>query len=199
MRAALRQLASARSARDVAGANREIARILADLRPKGPPLSGRRVLTERQRRFVEAYLANPNAARAARIAGYTGQGNTLEVTGSRLLRNAQVRRAIEERTERDSRVMTREERQRWWTAVARGRDPNGGATPPDWKARLRATELLAKSHADFLKRVELSVPRRDLSGLSEAELAELERQVGHAEEMAPPPAAPATDDGSPAA
>jgi hypothetical protein len=47
-------------------------------------------LTGRQQAFVSFYLKNPNATRAAQLAGYSGNEATLAVTGSDLLRNAKV-------------------------------------------------------------------------------------------------------------
>jgi phage terminase small subunit len=54
-------------------------------------------LNERQKRFVDEYLIDLNAAAAYRRAGYAARGNAAEVNASRLLRHAQVRAAIEER------------------------------------------------------------------------------------------------------
>lgn len=50
-------------------------------------------LNARQRAFVLAYTSGPtrgNATRSAEAAGYTGDDETLNVTGSRMLRNALV-------------------------------------------------------------------------------------------------------------
>jgi phage terminase small subunit len=54
-------------------------------------------LTTKQRLFVEAYLANPNATEAARRAGYAGSDNVLAVTGNQLLRNPKIQELVEER------------------------------------------------------------------------------------------------------
>ncbi len=59
-------------------------------------------LTEKQQRFVEAYLTNPNATQAAKKAGYSEK--TAGSQGQRLLKNvdvaASLARAREERAER---------------------------------------------------------------------------------------------------
>ena len=55
-------------------------------------------LTARQRRFVAEYLACGNATEAARRAGYSAK--TAHAQGSRLLKNAEVRAALEKKTER---------------------------------------------------------------------------------------------------
>jgi phage terminase small subunit len=47
-------------------------------------------LTDKQIRFVEAMLVEPNQTKAYKAAGYSGEGNTAEVNASRLLKNAKV-------------------------------------------------------------------------------------------------------------
>lgn len=103
-------------------------------------------LNPKQRAFVEAYVGN--ATDAARKAGYTGTSHALEVTGSRLLRHAEVAAAIEARRAKasDGRIASREERQAFWSEVLRTHD--------DIHARLRASELLGKSEADFTEKHE---------------------------------------------
>lgn len=56
-----------------------------------------RPLTIKQRLFVEAYLANPNATRAAIKAGYSAK--TAASQGERLLRNVEIRALVEKRVE----------------------------------------------------------------------------------------------------
>lgn len=54
-------------------------------------------LTERQRRFVEAYLADPdlNATRAYIRSGYKARGHAAESSAWKLLRSAEVKAAID--------------------------------------------------------------------------------------------------------
>lgn len=59
-------------------------------------------LTARQSRFVDEYLKDLNAAQAYQRAGYKAKGNAAEVNAVRLLRNAQVEEAIQERMDRRS-------------------------------------------------------------------------------------------------
>lgn len=106
-------------------------------------------LTERERRFVEQFMASGNATKAAEKAGYSKK--TSSQIGYRLLRKVQIQRAIAERTEKDPAVWTREQRQQFWTAVARGTAAYEGATLRD---RLKASELLGRSQADFIERRE---------------------------------------------
>lgn len=55
----------------------------------------------RQQLFVEAYIATKgNGTESARRAGYKGSDNALNVQSQRLLRNAWVKSAIAERTEK---------------------------------------------------------------------------------------------------
>jgi len=107
------------------------------------------MMTIKQRRFVEAF--DGNATEAARVAGYSPR--TAYAQGARLLKNVEVRAAIEarEREPREHRIATREERQGFWTAIME--DPS-----EETRDRLRASELLGRSQADFLDRVERSGP-----------------------------------------
>lgn len=112
-----------------------------------------KALSERERRFVESYMgqAAGNATKAARLAGYAK--NTAEKQASRLLGKVGVRNAIAERTANDPAVWTREDRQRFWTAVASGA---AGYKLAPLRDRLKASELLGRSQADFVERIEHS-------------------------------------------
>lgn len=105
-------------------------------------------LTEKQRRFVEAYASNGgNALAAAREAGYKNP----HPEGARLLQSATIQAALERlrQVETDQAVATRTTRQAWWSSVMQ--DENASL-----RDRLRASELLGKSQGDFLDRVEHS-------------------------------------------
>ena len=52
-------------------------------------------LTARQSRFVSEYLVDLNGSRAVRAAGYSANGDSVQA--ARLLRNATIRTAIEQR------------------------------------------------------------------------------------------------------
>lgn len=56
--------------------------------------AGNQPLTLKQQRFVEEMLVDLNATAAYRRAGYAARGNAAEVNAARLLRNAQVARAV---------------------------------------------------------------------------------------------------------
>lgn len=99
-------------------------------------------LTAKQLRFIEAYQGN--ATEAARLAGYTGNDNVLGVTGFQLLRDPKISQLIKERESKaiSSLIATREDRQKFWTKYMN--DPE-----LDIRYRLRASELLGRSQADF--------------------------------------------------
>lgn len=116
-------------------------------------------LTEKQRRFVEVFASNGgNAMAAARAAGYSNP----QQEGYRQIEKAGIRQAIEimRKAITSKSIMTREERQSFWSAVARGETDAG------MNERLRASELLGKSQADFLDRVE-HTGAVDIAGLIE--------------------------------
>lgn len=102
-------------------------------------------LTERQKRFVEAYQGN--AAEAAIAAGYSAK--TAYTIGSENLRKPQIVAAIKARQDKTVKPMiaNREARQKFWTETMLSQD----VKMPE---RLKASELLGKSEGDFLERVE---------------------------------------------
>lgn len=104
-------------------------------------------LNHRQQKFADLYEGN--ATEAARRAGYEGSDQTLATTGSRLLRVAEVRAAIDARLlgENARRIASRAERQTFWTEVMLDESI-------DMAARLKAAELLGKSEADFIEKVQ---------------------------------------------
>lgn len=124
---------------------------------KPPKKSGKKPpakLTEKERRFVELYMGEcaGNGTEAMRRAGYKGTDDALAAAASRLVRKDKVRAAIEERVAADPVVATRKERQQFWTDVMKG------TIRAAMKDRLKASELLGKSQADFVDRHEHSGP-----------------------------------------
>lgn len=124
-------------------------------------------LTEKQRRFVEAYVgeAQGNATKAARLAGYSGDDRTLAVKGAEAVRNGKVARAIEDarKATTSTAVATREERQAFLSKMMRDEE----IEPKD---RLKACEVLGRMHGDFIEKHEVEhkgaavvvrFPRRD--------------------------------------
>lgn len=112
-----------------------------------------RRLTLKQARFVEVYAGN--GVEAARLAGYKGGEATLAQQAYRMLRIAEIAEAIEARTKKTTLglIADRVERQAYWTAVMRGQVD---LDPQVLAQRLKAAELLGKSQADFIEKVEVS-------------------------------------------
>ena len=106
------------------------------------------MFTTRQQRFIECYSGN--ATQAAIQAGYSEK--TARSAGQRLLTNVDIQSAIRSREEqrRAELIADREARQQFWTAIMN--DESESMT-----ARLKASELLAKSEGDFLERIQAQV------------------------------------------
>jgi phage terminase small subunit len=109
-------------------------------------------LTEKQRRFVEAFTgeAQGNATKAAKLAGYSGDEKALAVRGAEIVRNRKVQQAIEEAraSVTSEAIATREERQTFLTRTMR----DGGIEPKD---RIKACEVLGKMQGDFIEKHEV--------------------------------------------
>jgi phage terminase small subunit len=105
------------------------------------------MLTARQKMFIEVYAGN--AAEAARAAGYSER--YADRYASQLMNKPEIISAIRAReNERSAEaIMTREQRQIFWTSIARDTSQRIGD-------RLRASELLAKSEGDFIERREVT-------------------------------------------
>lgn len=107
----------------------------------------RLTLTLKQQKFLDAYAGN--ATEAARLAGYTGNDQTLAVTGSRLLKHPQIRAHLDARRGLASKplIADREEVETFLTATMRGRDVS---------LAVKAAAQLAKMRGWNLQKVELS-------------------------------------------
>lgn len=95
-------------------------------------------MNDRQRRFCEAYAADPNATKAAISAGYNER--TAYSQGQRLLKNVEVASYLAELTDKvfSVNIATLAEVRSFWSDVFR--DPQQKTVD-----RLRASELLVKS------------------------------------------------------
>lgn len=99
-------------------------------------------MTEKQRRFAEAYAQNPNATAAAIAAGYAPRSAYSQ--GQRLLKNAEIKSyldGIKEATKSEA-VCTVAAVRKFWSAVV-----NDEAEK--MSSRLKASELLARSMGMF--------------------------------------------------
>src|SRR3954470_18249966 len=101
-------------------------------------------LNKRQRLFVEAYLAEPNATQAALKAGYSQK--TAYSHGQRLLKNVEISEAVEKRVE--DAVITANEILNDVKNIAKTSERDGD--------RLKAYELLGKHLKLWTDKTELT-------------------------------------------
>ena len=155
---------------------------------KKKPITPYEDLTVRQQRFVDYY--DGNATQAAEKAGYSHAGTQ----GQRLLHNVAIINSLREREvhRRSKQIMSRRERQTFWSKVARGEEVVKVVTGMDaegfpqveevpWKPqeRLKASELLARSEADFTDKVALGGVDKDedIKGIELIFVAPKPRQI----------------------
>ncbi len=114
--------------------------------------------TYKQERFCEEYiLSGGNSAAAARNAGYSA--SSANVTGSKLLRQPEIRQAIDAKIESvaNEKIAESQEILEFLTAVMRGQSTeifvtNSGKAieiPANVATRLRAAETLCKIYGMF--------------------------------------------------
>lgn len=108
--------------------------------------TGKQKLTTKQQRFVEYY--DGNGVEAVRKAGYSGSYETLRSIAKENLTKPHIKAAIDAREAKTEKkgIGTREARQKFWTDTMN--DPDA-----DMKDRLKASELLGRSFADFTDKV----------------------------------------------
>lgn len=113
-----------------------------------------RRLTERQRRFVEAYLGEAcgNGTKAAGIAGYSGTYGTLAVTANGLLKHPKVSAAIEKARRENPPVKDINDLRRFWDDLM----DDASIRASD---RIKASELFGKSIGGFTEKVHIEVLR----------------------------------------
>ena len=129
--------------------------------------------TPRQQKFIDFY--DGNATDAARKAGYKFPDRA----GYRLLRNIGIRKRLEAREEKTQvyRIATRQDRQHFWSEMM-------GDKGQKTSDRLKASELLGRSQADFIDRTEnsgnisqLPIETNNLNPKEKAALADLLRKL----------------------
>lgn len=100
-------------------------------------------MTEKQRRFVEAYARSGNATQAAKAAGYSK--NTAHSSGQRLLKNAEIKKFLESllEPEHEKSIATVTEIREFWTDIMNSQNEKT-------VSKLKASELLARSLGLFL-------------------------------------------------
>ena len=116
------------------------------------------MLSPKQKKFVQAYMGN--ATEAAKIAGYSEK--TARSIGQRLLTKDDIQKAIEQREQKQTNklIATREQRQEFWTKIMYSEEA-------EMKDRLKSSELLGKSQADFTDKLEVET-NGDLAELLKA-------------------------------
>lgn len=131
-----------------------------------------RTLTNKQQAFVEYYCANGfNASAAYRIA-YPSCKAGHNKLGSRLMTNDGIKQAIAKKKAviKAESIASRKQRQRFWTNVMANAKAN-------WSDRLRASELLGRSEADFTDNISTDDKTKAIE-LTEREQAEARRLAG---------------------
>ena len=138
--------------------------------------AGQKKLTEKQRRFVEAYMGQAvgNATEAARLAGYKGNRITLESTGRENLGKPRIREAINERAEADPAVATRKERQQFWRMLLELAGETTEEVDPEAIAQAARVEVVRKLTTGLL---EMASGMGQLEGEKRARLARGEDRV----------------------
>jgi len=126
-------------------------------------------LAPKQRIFVEAYYGDN--VNSMRIAGYSGEDSYLDTKAEELLRDPLIVEAIKERSKymaiTKKAIADREERQQLWSDILRNEDPHrkeefdaNGIPLPEGNIplpiRLKASELLGKSEADFVEKIDMT-------------------------------------------
>lgn len=119
--------------------------VLKRARTKNHPAKG---LTSYQKKFTELYSGN--GTKAAIQAGYSKK--TAYSIASELLKKPEIIKAIQEREKKELAplIADRQERQRFWTEVLRKAIKRAGIKMDH---RLKASELLGKSEADFTENI----------------------------------------------
>ena len=120
-------------------------------------------LTERQRRFIDAYIKTGNASEAARCAGYAIK--SADVTGAQLLVNTKIKAEISRRLSeiKNNRTAELQEVLEFMTSVMRGQEKDFAIVgkkqievPVCTRDRLKAAEYLAKIHGAFKQEVQIT-------------------------------------------
>lgn len=148
-----------------------------------------RMLSPKQKMFVREYLVDRNASRAAVAAGYSEK--SAKVTGCRLLTNANVQAAIDDKTQRRMEkldisadyvlqtIAETVERCRQGVPVLTKEGVETGEWQFDSFAVLKGCELLGKHQKLFTDKVEHSgtIQHVDCSTLSDAQLSQIEKII----------------------
>jgi|7_EtaG_2_1085326.scaffolds.fasta_scaffold10143_2 phage terminase small subunit len=127
-------------------------------------------LNKMQQKFADNYNGEGTGTQSAILAGYSPK--SAYSTANKLLNHSEVIKYLTKRKEIESKdvmierkeiIMSRHERQAFWSAVANGEVGEtqvvGGTTitvPAKMNDRLKASELLGRSEADFTENTNLN-------------------------------------------
>ena len=128
-------------------------------------------LNEKQKAFADYYIESLNATESYKKAYEVENQSTAESNGSRLLRNAKVRKYIDDTmaSKDESRIASQDEVLQILTDIARGITeeevvsftPLGGelrtTKKPSIRDRMKASELLGKRYRLFIDKAELEI------------------------------------------
>lgn len=161
-----------------------------------------------RRLFVEAYAGD--TVEAMRIAGYIGDNAHLKAHGESILREPEIIAAINDRSKYETKtirvIADRQERQTFWSKIMQNEDPyekpvlKDGIPEPSaplpLQLRLKASEMLGKSEADFMDRLDVSGSLTVTDIITQAyevpfaEVEEVEYQKAEAKSITPPSPSP---------
>lgn len=128
-------------------------------------------LNEKQKAFADYYIESLNATESYKKAYEVENQSTAESNGSRLLRNAKVRKYIDETmaSKDESRIASQDEVLQILTDIARGiteeevvqfsqlGEELRTTRKPTIKDRMKASELLGKRYRLFIDKAELEI------------------------------------------
>lgn len=134
-------------------------------------------MTQRQKKFIDAYIRTGNAAESARRAGYAE--HSARITAAKLLTNANISAAIRKELDamhRDE-ICQAEENMRYLTKIVRGEYKEECVTQSGkvvkyqipTEKRIRAAELLLKIQGKFKEATQSSAANSYLQAMRELE------------------------------
>ena len=107
-------------------------------------------LTSKQIKFCNHYIKHRNATKAAEVAGYKGDKKQLSVIGNENLKKVSIKEYVEKRIEKidKKQILSLQEVLEEITSIALEKETTSS------RDRLKALELLGKTHAAFTDKIE---------------------------------------------
>ena len=113
-----------------------------------------KVLTEKQKRFIDYYIETANATESARRAGYSKK--TARSIGNENLTKLDTFIQAKLQEKEDKRIASQEEVLQYLTAVMRGEEKDQFGLDASLQERTKCAELLGKRWGTFKEKVEHS-------------------------------------------